>query len=157
MTTGTAQQDYAHWLERLSATHDAVVYTCGYRVPERADAAEIGVQVIGGLLTRPGVFRYSGLPYSGAIARLAEARIAAARAGQLPRACSWPALLERLEGAPQEHRSMLVMACVHGFDDERIAGELACSPAEAARRRDETTAYFRQLAAAATPPLADRG
>ena len=155
MSTTTAHQDYDGWLERLSATHDAVVYTCGYRLADPADAAEVGVQVMGGLISRPGVFRYSGLPYSGAIARLAERRIAAARAGRLPRSCSWPALLDRLEHAPPEHRDMLVMACVHGYDDERIAAELSCSSTEAARRRAETVSYFRGLAQEATPPLAE--
>ncbi|HEU0101441.1 MAG TPA: hypothetical protein VFR07_03905 [Mycobacteriales bacterium] len=150
-----APQDYDLWLERLSATHDAVVYTCSHRLQDPRAAAGIGVQVIGGLLRRPGVFRYSGLPYSGAIARLAETRIAAARAGRLPPACSWPALLERLVQVPEPHRAVLVMTCVHGYDDDRLARRLGCSVAEAARRREETADYVTALAGPATPPLAD--
>jgi hypothetical protein len=146
------QQDYEHWLERLSATHDAVVYTCSYRLAHPADAAQVGVQVIGGLLARPGVFRYSGLPYSGAIARLAEARITAARDGRLPRACSWPTLLGTLSNVPQAHREVLVLTCVHGHDDEQIAALLHCTPPQAAERREATRTFFRGLAAAALPP-----
>ena len=39
--------------------------------------------MVAGLIARPQVFRYFGLPYSGRIAKLAEARLAEAAAGEL--------------------------------------------------------------------------
>lgn len=151
-----AQQDYRTWMERLTATHDAVAYTCTYRLRDRAAAAQVAVQVIGGLLGRPRVFRYSGLPYSGAIARLAEDRIAAASQGRLPGACSWAELAGALDQVPAAHQRVLVLTCVHGYDDERVAVELACSPDDAARLRQDTLEFFRSLAAAASPVLEPR-
>lgn len=151
------QPDYDAWLQRLAATHDAVVYTCAYRLGDRDAAAQIGVQVIGGMLARPGVFRYSGLPYSGAIARLAEGRIDAARDGRLPAACSWQQLYDALVTLPDAHQQVLVLTCVHGYDDERVAAELECSAETAAMLREKTRSLLRALAADANPPLNEAG
>lgn len=149
----TLTPGYESWLQRLSATHDALVYTCTYRLRDRAAAQQVGVQVVGGLLARPRVFRYSGLPYSGRIARLAEARIAAAREGRLPAACAWPQLRDALHGATPATQEVFVLVCVHGYDDDQVATELRCSPGEAAARRDEAMEWMRATAAGATPVL----
>lgn len=143
--------EYEVWLERVRATFEAVRYTCGHRLADPRLAEQVSVQVIAGMVSRPGVFRYFGLPYSGRIARLAEARIAEADAGSLAQVCAWVELRERLHAIPAEHREVLVLTCVRGLDVEALAAELACDEATAKARHESMLAFMHVLA---TPGLA---
>jgi hypothetical protein len=134
--------EYAHWLERVRATYEAVAYTVGHRLGNPRLGEQVSVQVVAGMVARPGVFRYSGLPYSGRIARLAEARIAEARAGTLARVCTWTELREALAAVPPVHQHVVVTTCVHG------------RPADEAEW-EATVGYLRTLAAAGLPPVPD--
>jgi hypothetical protein len=134
--------EYAHWLDRVRATYEAVCYTVGHRLGDPRLAEQVSVQVVAGMIARPGVFRYSGLPYSGRIARLAEARIAEADEGRLATVCTWAQLRESLAAVPPDHQEVLVATCVHG----RPAAESA---------RAATLAYLREVAAPGLPPVPD--
>jgi hypothetical protein len=138
----TLLPEYAHWLERVRATYEAVCYTCSHRLADPRLAEQVSVQVVAGMITKPGVFRYSGLPYSGRIARLAEARIAEADAGRLASVCSWAELRAALAAVPPGHQDVLVATCVRG--------EAADEPARAA-----TLGYMRAVAAPGLPPAPD--
>lgn len=142
----TLAEDYSAWLERVRATFEAVQYICVHRLVDRRLAEPVAVQVAAGLLSRPGVFRYFGLPFSGRIARLAEARIAEADAGELAPVCGWEELRERLERLPAEHRDVLVVTCVHGEDVEALAAGLGCDEVTAQRRHEAMLAYMHELA-----------
>jgi len=139
-------------MARVCATYDAITYTCQHRLGNRRLAEQIGTQVLAGLLAKPKVFRYFGLPYSGRIARLAEARLAEARAGRLAEVSSWPELLQALTGLPVEHQEVFVLTCVQGDDDGQLASALGCSTQMASLRRRRTMEYMRGLAACALPP-----
>lgn len=151
----TVAQEYAHWLERVRATFEAVRYTCEHRLVDPALAEQVAVQVVAGLVSRPAVFRYFGLPYSGRIGRLAEARIAEADAGALATVCRWADLRERLGQVPAEYREVLVITCVRGGDVEAPAAELACDEAAAERRHESMLAYMRELALPGLAPAPD--
>src|SRR6185312_9041852 len=97
------------WRERVRATYEAVEYTCAHRLADATLAGPVAVQVVAGLIARPQVFRYFGLPYSGRIAKLAEARLAEAAAGELATVCGWADLSARLDAVPREHRDALVV------------------------------------------------
>ncbi|MDN5856734.1 MAG: hypothetical protein L0K86_28635, partial [Actinomycetia bacterium] len=56
--------EYAAWLDRVRATYEAVRYTCAHRLADPALAEQVSVQVVAGMVARPAVFRYFGLPYS---------------------------------------------------------------------------------------------
>ena len=153
MADASVQEEFDHWLERVGATYQAVRYTCQYRLGGDAEAAgHVAVQVIAGLLSRPSVFRYFGLPYSGRIARLAETRLAEAGSGQLARVCDWPRLWERVASMPEEHREVLVATCVRGADTATLASTLGCSQDAAAARHAATLRFMLELAA---PGVAD--
>lgn len=139
--------EYAQWLERVRATFEAVTYTCAHRLADPSLAEQVGVQVVAGLVARPAVFRYFGLPYSGRIARLAEARLAEADAGDLARVCAWAELRERLAAVPAEHREVLVVTCVRGQDLAGLAAELACDETAAQVRSASMLAFMHALAA----------
>jgi hypothetical protein len=139
-------EEYADWLERVRATFVAVRYTCSHRLADPTLAEQVSVQVVAGLVARPTVFRYSGLPYSGRIARLAENRIAAADAGRLAATCTWAELRDRLAAVPAEHREVLVAACVRGEHMDVLAATLGCDEPAAAARREATLAFMQELA-----------
>lgn len=139
--------EYEAWAERVRATYEAITYTCHHRLRDRGLATQVGIQVVADLVARPGVFRYFGLPYSGRIARLAEARIAEARQGCLAVVREWPALVERLAALPPEHREVLVLTCVLGRDDVELASSLGCDEVVAAGRREATMKLMRKIAA----------
>lgn len=139
-------EEWVEWLERVRATYAAVHYTCAHRLADPTLAEQVAVQVTAGLLTRPGVFRYFGLPYSGRIARLAEARIAEAAEGKLATVCGWRELDGRLGKVPAEHREALVLTCVRGADVESLAVALACDAAAALRRNEAMLAFMHELA-----------
>jgi hypothetical protein len=134
--------EYAGWLDRVRATYEAVCYTCAHRLRDPRLAEQVSVQVIAGMVARPGVFRYFGLPYSGRIARLAEARLAEADAGRLATVCSWAELRDALGAVPPRHQEVLVATCVRG---DTAADDV----------RQATLAFMRDVAAPGLPPAPD--
>jgi hypothetical protein len=138
----TLLPEYAGWLDRVRATYEAVCYTCRHRLSDPRLAEQVSVQVIAGMVARPGVFRYFGLPYSGRIARLAEARLAEADSGRLARVCTWAELRDALGAVPPGHQAVLVATCVRGEDADENA-------------RLATLAFMRDLAAPGLPPAPD--
>jgi hypothetical protein len=144
--------EYEAWMERVCATYDAITYTCHHRLGNRRLAERVGVQVMAGLLAKPKIFRYFGLPYSGRIARLAEARLAEAGQGRLAEVGDWPELRRGLAGLPREHQEVFVLTCVRGEDDAALAAALGCDPGTASLRRERTMSYLRELVAPALPP-----
>lgn len=147
--------DWDAWFQRVRATFEAVRYTCAHRLADTALAEPVAVQVVAGLISRPSVFRYFGLPYSGRIARLAEARIAEADAGGLATVCGWVELRERLAGMPRGHRDVLVVTCVRGDDVEALAATLGCDEQSAKAGRAAMLAYMHELARPGLPPVPD--
>ncbi|WP_214367233.1 hypothetical protein [Pseudonocardia sp. H11422] len=154
-TNSSVAVEYAEWVDRVRATFEAVQYTCSHRLADPGLAEQVGVQVIAGLVSRPTVFRYFGLPYSGRIARLAETRIAEADSGRLATVCGWAELRERLDGVPEEHREVLVAACIRGEDLPTLAAGLSCDEQEANARREATLAFMHELAGPGLPPATD--
>jgi hypothetical protein len=145
-------EEFDQWLERVRATYRAVLFTCTHRLSgDSAVADQVAVQVIAGLVSRPSVFRYFGLPYSGRIARLAETRLAEARAGELATVCAWTELWERLTSIPQQHRHVLVAMCVRGEDIATLASGLRCDEQTAAARHAATLSYMLQVTAPGLP------
>lgn len=140
------EAEFLGWVERVCATFEAVQYTCAHRLADARLAEQVGVQVVAGMLARPGVFRYFGLPYSGRIARLAEARIAEADAGVLSRVCGWAELRAQLDEMPAEHREALVVTCVRGEDVEALAAEMMCDEAVAQARHESMLMFMHTLA-----------
>ena len=145
-------QEFAEWLERVRATFEAVQYTCAHRLADPALAEQVSVQVVAGMVSRPGVFRYFGLPYSGRIAKLAEARIAEADAGELSTVCGWSELREQLLNLPEEHRVALVVMCVRGDDVESLAALLTCDEASAENRHEAMLLHMREVARPSLAP-----
>ena len=143
--------EYGEWLDRVRATYEAVAYTCAHRLRDAGLAEQVAVQVVAGLVARPAVFRYFGLPYSGRIASLAEDLIAAADAGTLGVGCAWADLRERLVTLPEGVRAVLVAVCVRGVDLAELGAELGCDERAAADRRE---AMFAAMRAAAAPAMA---
>jgi hypothetical protein len=148
--------EYEEWLERVRATFEAVQYTCSHRLADPRLAEQVSVQVVAGMVARPGVFRYFGLPYSARIARLAEAHIAEADAGTLTRVCAWTELRERLHAIPAEHREVLVVTCVRGQDVEALAAELGCDEATAEARHESMLSFMHTLAGPGLASSPDR-
>ncbi len=142
--------DYAEWLERVTATVQAVSYTCRVRLgggPDAAVAAEaVALRVATGLVARPAVFRHWGLPYSGRIAKLAEAGIADAVAGSAVGAGSWRVFRAALVAVPPEHQATLVATCVEGLGDDELAATWGCDAVTAGARRAATLAHMKELA-----------
>jgi DNA-directed RNA polymerase specialized sigma24 family protein len=134
-----------------------VLFTCTSRLNgDRAAAAHIAVQVVAGMVSRPSVFRYFGLPYSGRIARLAENLLAQAHAGTLRTAAyRWPDLYARLQRLAPPHRDVLVLTCVRGVDIAALAEHLGCTHEFATHRHNAMLEYMRRLAAPGMAPEAD--
>lgn len=143
--------EWDEWVDRVRTTYEAVEYTCAHRLADARLAGPVAVQVAAGMVARPAVFRYWGLPYSGRIARLAEARIAEADAGTLAAVCGWAQLREGIEGLSRTHRHALVVACVRGEDDAGLAAALGCDEDGARAVRAEMLAA---VARAVRPGLA---
>lgn len=144
---------YAEWLERVEMTRESIGYCCFHRLNrDRALAERVSVGVVAGLLARPLVFQYFGLPFSGRVAHLAEQGIARAAQGMRDQVCAWEVLRgELLTLAPQE-QEVVVYACVEGYDDPELAAALHCDEESARRRRDEVVERLRRCAEPALPP-----
>lgn len=148
-------RDFAEWLDRVRATFEAVQYTCAHRLADPSLAEQVSVQVVAGMVSRPAVFRYFGLPYSGRIAKLAEAHLAEADAGELATVCGWPELLERLAHLPDEYRAALVVMCVRGDDVGSLAAVLSCDEASAGSRHEAMLRFMNELARPGLAPAHD--
>lgn len=153
--TDELAREFAHWFERVRATFEAVQYTCAHRLADPALAEQVGVQVVAGMIARPGVFRYFGLPFSGRIARLAEARIAEADAGDLATVCGWAELRDRVLAMPREHGDVLVVTCVRGGDVEELAAALCCDRTVAESRHEAMLAFVGELVRPGLAPAPD--
>jgi hypothetical protein len=143
--TEMLQPEYAAWLERVRATYEAVAYTCGYRLHDRELGRRVSAAVVAGLVRRPGVFRYQGLPFSGRIATLAEALLAEAREGLLPDGPEWSRLRAALTRVPPDVQEVFVLSCVHGRDVLEVAADLGCGRDAAISRCDEALRLMREL------------
>lgn len=148
-------REFDEWLDRVRATFEAVRYTCAHRLADPALAEQVSVQVVAGMVSRPGVFRYFGLPYSGRIARLAEARIAEADAGELATVCRWTELRDRLVALPEEHREALVVTCLRGGDVEELAAVIGCDEPAAESRHEAMLTYVGELVKPGLAPAPD--
>jgi hypothetical protein len=127
---------YEEWLERLTATYNAVAHCCFYRLRDRQIAECVSAEVVAEMLARPKVFGYYGLPFSGQIGRLAEPRIARAKQETTVGGDSgWEELLGRLRSLPREHQEVFVLTCLEGCTDPEVAGALGCDEDTARLRR----------------------
>ncbi|MEA2127823.1 MAG: hypothetical protein QOJ85_714 [Solirubrobacteraceae bacterium] len=149
--------EYADWLDRVRMTRESVAYCCFHRLHRDAALAErVSVEVLAGLLARPKVFQYYGLPFSGRIAHLTEMAIGRATERLPGGACTWAVLEEALVGLPLEQQEVVVQVCVEGCDDGDLAAILGCAEAEAQRRCEETLARLEQCSALVLPVNAHR-
>lgn len=136
---------YEAWLDRVRATYEAVGYTCGHRLHDRELGNRVSAAVVAGLVSRPGVFRYQGLPFSGRIATLAEARLEEAGEGRLPPGPDWPQLWAALTRVPPDEQDVFVLACVHGQQAGEIAATLGCAQVVASQRREDVLRLMREI------------
>jgi DNA-directed RNA polymerase specialized sigma24 family protein len=131
---------YREWLTRLDMTYQSVVHCCSYRLRDQSLAERAGLGVLTGLLAKPKVFQYFGLPYSGRIAHLAEAEIARLSAEDRtavqasPALQQWYRIWEALAVIPADLQAPFVLACVDGYDGQSLAAALGCDEQEAATR-----------------------
>lgn len=139
--------EYAQWLDRVTATYQAVSYTCRVRLGDAAAAEAVAVRVATGLVARPAVFRHWGLPYSGRIAKLAEDAIADTLAGHAGVAGGWVPFRRALGELPSEAQTTFVLTCVEGLADDQVAQRCGCDVATAGRRRTGVLDHMRALAA----------
>lgn len=140
---------YEDWLERLRATYQSVVYCCRYQVGDERASQAVGVRVVAGLVGKPGVFKYSGLPFSGRLARYTERGIADAKAGVLPFGVGWDVFIERLRQVPPAHQEFMVLGWVDGRDDQAFAELRGCDAAAAAALRSASLAFWQKISAEA--------
>ncbi len=147
--------EFTGWVERLRSTHRAVAFTCKHRLSEPEHAEPLAVRVVAGLLARPTVFRYFGLPFSGRIASLAERLIADAEAGRPPGPANWSELENRVLSMPDHHQTVFVSVCLNGDDVDTLAAKLGCEMEEATRRRTALITYMRDVVAGDLTATAD--
>ena len=144
---------YAEWLERLTATYNAVAYCCRHRLRDRKAAECVSAEVVAEMLARPKVFGYYGLPFSGQIARLAEPRIARTQQETTAAGDSgWQELLDRLRALPKEHQEVFVLTCLEGHTDPEIACTLGCDEDTARLRREDTMRMLLMFSEAVVSP-----
>ena len=148
---------YAAWLDRVRATYEAVGYTCGHRLHDRELGDRVSAAVVAGLVSRPGVFRYQGLPFSGRIAVLAEAHLDEAGAGRLPPGPDWLQLWTALTQVPPDEQDVFVLACVHGQQAGDIAAMLGCPPDVATRRCEDVLRLMRRIGESGAVQTPDPG
>ncbi|HUR85475.1 MAG TPA: hypothetical protein VMY78_09030 [Solirubrobacteraceae bacterium] len=150
--SGRLLPEYADWLNRVRMTRESVAYCCFHRLQRNAELAErVSVEVAAGLLARPKIFQYYGLPFSGRVAHLTEMAIARATEDIPGGACTWPMLEQALAALPAEQQEVVVQLCVEGCDDADLATALGCEESEAQRRRDESLARLEQCSALVVP------
>ncbi len=148
---------YAEWLERVEMTRESIAYCCFHRLQrDRAAAERVSVAVVAGLLARPRVFQYFGLPFSGRVAHLAELGIADAVRGVQRRQCTWATLRDELVDLTPEEQEVVVLTCVEGYDDARLAATLHCDEETAHQRREHALEQLRRCAELAVPATTRR-
>jgi hypothetical protein len=148
---------YADWLGRIRMTRESVAYCCFHRLRRNASLAErVSLEVVAGLLARPKVFQYYGLPFSGRVAHLIEMAIDRATANTPGGTCSWPVVEAALVGLPREQQEVVVQICVEGCDDGDLAGVLGCEETEAQRRRAQALARLEECSELVLPVSAHR-
>jgi hypothetical protein len=150
-----ADTEFAEWVYRLQCTYRAVAFTCRHRLSNPAHAESLAVWVVAGLLERPTVFRYFGLPFSGRIAALAENMLAEAEAGNPPAPADWSELENRVLSIPDHHRKVLISVCLNGDDIDTLAAKLGCDTEEAIRRRTALIGYMRDVVAGDLTAISD--
>ena len=139
--------EYAEWLDRVTATYQAVSYTCRIRLGDAVAGEAVAMRVATGLVARPAVFRHWGLPFSGRIAKLAQDAIADARAGRVMTVGPWAPFRRALAAVPPEAQTMFVLTCVDGLGDDQLAERCGCDRATAEQRRAGVLDHMRALAA----------
>ena len=151
---GNLLPGYEEWLNRLSATYNAVAYCCQHRLRNREAAECVSAEVVAEMLARPKVFGYYGLPFSGQIGRLAEPRISRARGGtpMVVGDVGWEGLLARLRNVSIEHQEVFVLTCIEGYSDPEIAGALGCDEDTAKLRREDALSLLREFSESIVPP-----
>jgi hypothetical protein len=142
---------YQDWIVRLEALYESVSFCCWHRLGDREVADEISAQVVAGLVGKPKIFKYFGLPFSGRVARLTERGIADAQNGQMSAGRGWAPLVEAIRTAPTEHREVLVLAWLDERDDTALAAELGCDVETAQRRREESLQFWQGVSADSIP------
>lgn len=143
---------FEEWLARLEMTRESIGYCCLHRLAgDRAAAERVSVEVVAGLLARPRVFQYFGLPFSGRVAHLAERGIAGALGGASQSTCTWESLRDELVRLSPAEQQVLVLTCVEGYDDARLAASLQTDEASAARRREAVLERLQRCADLALP------
>ncbi|GAC1309650.1 MAG: hypothetical protein NVS2B3_09310 [Vulcanimicrobiaceae bacterium] len=129
----------------MDATYRSVSFCCLHRLDDRVLAERVGLRVVAGLVAKPTIFKFSGLPFSGRIGVLAEHWIAEARAGRMGADGRFADLYESLRALPDREREVFVLACVWGYDDATLARALACDETLARERRAVLFDHFEAL------------
>ena len=138
--------EYAQWLDRVTATYEAVSYTCRVRLGDAVAGEAVAVRVATGLVARPAVFRHWGLPFSGRIAKLAEDAIADTVSGRARDSGDWPGFRHALASVPVQEQTTFVLTCIEGLGDEQVAQRCGCDAETAGRRRANVLDHMRALA-----------
>jgi hypothetical protein len=142
----TLLPDYSEWLDRVGSTYESVSFCCLHRLRDRTLAQAIGLRVVAGLVERPTIFQFSGLPYSGRIGNLAERWIAEAKAGRLEPMGSWPEFRGELSAVAVSYQETFIAVCVWGRQDADLAVALGCTERAAREGREIMLAHFEGLA-----------
>lgn len=148
----SAPDEYEEWLDRLRSTYEAVGFTCLHRLGDRRLAEQVSAQVVLGMLAKPSVFRFFGLPYSARIGHLAEDRIAAAKAGEPCPAIDWSDLVGKLQEIPVQQRHVFVLGCVQGHQPPEIADRLGVPVSTARKLYDDVLRRMRSIVGENTEP-----
>lgn len=135
-------------------TYGSVVNCCASRLRDRSLGEAAGLTILIGLLSRPKVFQYFGLPYSGRIAHLAEPEIARLKelrpsspAGAPAGIQRWHQIRERLNSVPAWQQTVFVRACIDGYSGKQLAEALGCDEQDAAARLDEVMRLIEEIVA----------
>jgi hypothetical protein len=149
-------QEYADWVLRIRNTYVSVVHCCKYRLPEHPDGpARVGLDVIAGLLERPRVFQFFGLPFSGRVGHIAERSISAvANGADASAAIGFAEVEQRLLDTTAEHQEVIVYAWVDGHEGEALAEALHLDLVVAEQRRNAALAHLKTIVLEARRPVA---
>ena len=132
-------------MERLRATAQSVAFCCLYKLGDRGKADAVGARVVAGLIGRPAIFRYSGLPYSGRVARHTERGIELALSGAPVGERGWGSLELDLRNVDLEHREMMVHAWINDRHDDELAMFLGCDSVESTQRKEQSLRFWETL------------